>query len=340
MSDGNRGNRSEALAAAVFGALAVFGAIFLLYALGVLNGRESERREQTPTSYSQAAKTDAHRACAGLERGASFECVYERVEASQEQARGEQDLSAQQRAASAALASAVVALLTLIVTIIGVWFIKRTLDATLEAVEDTSLATVEMGRANEIAREALALQGRAWLTVGAQIEGHLEMSDQHPEIRISVALTITNVGSNPATNVALAVELRSAYKLRTNAIQREIADKQRTVPEIGWHPNTTLFAGQHFRQTHNVGTGVETLAELREAFSNFGTPVVILPLVIVGCAQYRLPGSTELHQTGFAYEVRMRPTPARGSGIFESDLPIPAERLCLLQPFDGPGLID
>jgi hypothetical protein len=163
MSDGNRGKRPEAIIAASFCAVALIGALILLYILGTLNGREAERREQTPASYSQAAKADAQRSCAGREGTAAFECIYERVESSQEQARGEQDLSAQQRAATSALAAAVIALLTLTITGIGVWFVKRTLDATLQAVEDTSKATHAMREANEIARDMARHERRPYL---------------------------------------------------------------------------------------------------------------------------------------------------------------------------------
>ena len=124
MSYSNRIKRSETTAATSFGALAVLGTTIVLYALGVLNGRETERRERTPTSYSQAAKADAQSACAGSEPSAVFECVYERVEASQEQARGEQDLTAQQRAATSALASAAIALFTLIITKALKWMVS------------------------------------------------------------------------------------------------------------------------------------------------------------------------------------------------------------------------
>lgn len=163
MSESNRGGHSEALSLLALAGLLI--AAFLTWGLGYIQGGEAERRQETPAAYSQAAKTDAQRSCAGREIAAVFECIYEKVEAAQEQARGEQDLSAQQRAASAALASAAVALLTLIVTGIGVWFVKRTLDATLKAVEDTSEATRAMQEANRIASRVSVAELRPYLFV-------------------------------------------------------------------------------------------------------------------------------------------------------------------------------
>jgi hypothetical protein len=134
-------------------ALAIVLCTIIAGILSYSSGRESERRNHAPASYSSAAKQDAQRACVGMKPATAFECIYEKIEASQEQARGEQDLSAQQRAASAAMISAFIALLTLGATGLGVWYVKRTLDATLEAVKDTSKATVAMNEANEIAKD-------------------------------------------------------------------------------------------------------------------------------------------------------------------------------------------
>lgn len=160
MSDGNRGQGNPHLGA--YGvALAIVLCTIITGILSYSSGRESERRNHAPASYSRAAKQDAERACVGMDSGTAFECIYEKVEASQEQARGEQDLSAQQRAASAAMISAIIALLTLGATGMGVWYVKRTLDATLEAVKDTSKATVAMNDANEIAKAAQ----RPWVSI-------------------------------------------------------------------------------------------------------------------------------------------------------------------------------
>lgn len=148
-----RGDRSEGHPN--LGAFGVFIAIILCsVVVGFFSysaGRESEGRDKAPASYSRSAEDDAKRSCVGMEAGAAFKCIYEKVEASQEQARGEQDLTAQQRSAFAAMISAFIAFLTLVATALGVWLVKRTLDATLEAVKDTSEATDAMRKANMIA---------------------------------------------------------------------------------------------------------------------------------------------------------------------------------------------
>lgn len=199
MVESSRGKHDQ-IALSSFLAAILLGTAVLTYVLGLANGRESERREQIPATYSQAAQADAQRACVGRHGIALFECVYERVESSQEQARAEQDLSAQQRAAASALASAIIALLALAVTIIGVWFIKRTLDATLQAVKDTSEATHAMRDANQIAAQAQ----RPWLELTVTPVAYYRFKDD-PEIRdlgtVIFKITIKNIGGGVATNI-------------------------------------------------------------------------------------------------------------------------------------------
>lgn len=206
--------------------------MILLYTLGTLNGRESERREQTPASYSQSAKADAERACVGLDRVALFECVYERVEASQEQARGEQDLSAQQRAATSALASTVIAFLTLVITAVGVWFVKGTLEATLEAVKDTSEATEAMRVANRISSNSQ----RPWIDIEPIF--HCE-PDPFGSVQLRFGAAFKNVGSS------MAYEFRSAAYLKGgtySAIQDAEADMFNELVEA--QSDNTLVPGK------------------------------------------------------------------------------------------------
>lgn len=76
-----------------------------------------------------------------------------------EEQRQQDDLRAQQDMAFYALLMLIATAATVILTGIGVWLLKRTLDATLQAVEDTGEATEAMVKQNEI---SLSSQ-RAWL---------------------------------------------------------------------------------------------------------------------------------------------------------------------------------
>lgn len=151
MAGGNRGNQT----ARVDGAFLLLGiaiAISIAWGIGWLHAREKYMRENAAPAYAAAAKDDAKRYCVGTDPNAVFECVNEKVKAAYQTAHDEQDLSAQQRAASSSLASVIVSFLALLISVVGVWYVKRTLDATLKAVEDAGEATNAMRDANEIAR--------------------------------------------------------------------------------------------------------------------------------------------------------------------------------------------
>jgi hypothetical protein len=133
-----------------------------------------------------------------METGAAFECIYEKVESSKDQENTDQDLTAQFRAADSALFSAVFSLLALGVTGVGVWFVKRTLDATLEAVEDTGKATKAMFDANEIARDAQ----RAWLQIDkVEVKIHALESADMLTVLVYAWITIRNTGRRPAIGI-------------------------------------------------------------------------------------------------------------------------------------------
>jgi hypothetical protein len=220
MPRGNRGKGYPHL-----GASGVLLAIILCSIIaGVLaysSGRESERRNNAPASYTHAAKQDAQSACVGMETGAAFECIYEKVESSQDQARAEQDLSAQQRAASAAMISAIIAFLTLGATGLGVWYVKRTLDATLEAVKDTSEATQAMREANEIARDTKERQLRAYICLdNTQVIAIAPIIQEYV-----IKINVYNSGTTPAHNLSHACSWRFGDVEPTEAFARKYLDE-------------------------------------------------------------------------------------------------------------------
>lgn len=92
--------------------------------------------------------------------------------------------------------------LTVGITALGVWFVKRTLDATLEAVEDTGKATVAVQKANEIAREANERQLRAYLSV----TGVKFMPAPSPG-RLNATVTFQNTGQTPAKDVRVHLSI-------------------------------------------------------------------------------------------------------------------------------------
>lgn len=203
MSDGVRSSEPATLGAfGYFSAIALCCIIVGGLAYGL--GRQDERRYETPASYAKAAKADAQSACAEQEKATAFECIYEKVQASQEQARGEEDLRAQQQASNSALLSTIISFLALIVTGAGVWFVKRTLAATLEAVKDTRKATVAVQEANEIAREGIEKQSRAYVYPEV-VEGVSQPDNTDQNFGWAFAIRWKNSGITPAVSASIVI---------------------------------------------------------------------------------------------------------------------------------------
>lgn len=120
------------------------------------------------------------------------------VHAEREQQRADADLQAQQDMAFYALLMVVATVATVIITGVGVWFVKRTLDATLQAVKDTGEATQAMLEANRIAKDA----NRAWLTLDLQ-HGFTNSQTDGDRLLFFADLTISNIGRMPALGVAV-----------------------------------------------------------------------------------------------------------------------------------------
>lgn len=203
MSDRDRGSEPATL-----GAFGYFSAIALcciiVGGLAYNFGRQDERRYETPASYAKAAKADAQRACAEREKATAFECIYEKVQASQEQARGEEDLRAQQKASNAALLSTIISFLALFVTGAGVLFVKRTLTATLEVVEDTGKATIAVQEANEIAREGMEKQSRAYVYPDGPFPA-IRQDHTNQNVEWGFAVNWKNSGNTPALSESMLI---------------------------------------------------------------------------------------------------------------------------------------
>ncbi|MBX9460354.1 MAG: hypothetical protein KL785_03830 [Brevundimonas sp.] len=112
---------------------------------------DADRRAQ---EYAEGASNRVESACIDAESADVVECLAEQVAATREDQRSEYDLSAQNRMAQWAFWTMVAGVLTTGLTAVALWFIRGTLKATREAVEDTSNATNAMLAANVIAKAA------------------------------------------------------------------------------------------------------------------------------------------------------------------------------------------
>ena len=181
----------------IFSAVVVAAGILLylwmFHNIGFQSGRNQERARIESEHYAAQAADDLSKKCGGLGGADLRKCVYETAAAQRESERNESDLAAQWQTADWARLAAVVAGLQLIATIIGLVFIKGTLDATWKAVEDTSEATDAMRESNTIAREAQ----RAWVTLS--MDPH-QVAPLGNGLYFRVDFLAKNVGQTNATH--------------------------------------------------------------------------------------------------------------------------------------------
>lgn len=184
-------------------AAAILLSCVLVGGLSYLNGREAERRYQSPHHNAESAKTIAQRACAKDNTSDVVDCVYEHIEAGEEAAHSEQDLSAQQRAATSALVSTVIALVTLFISSVGLWALIKTLSQGQQTLE----------RARE-ANELTKHQNRPFL-----ILTDIVLEYDYDSAHLAVNYEVTNIGNSLAIMEHCVVQLELGSRANFGAGQ-------------------------------------------------------------------------------------------------------------------------
>jgi hypothetical protein len=296
MSDGDRGKRAQDLVAAGLCTVALLAAVILAFAIGNASGVNGGREQVSAREHYEHTKQDNLRACIGREGAAAVECVSEAIEAAQQQSDSRQDLYAQRDMSRWAFWLLILTAITVAITAVGVWFVKRTLEATLEAVEDTGKATEAMQDANKIAREAQ----RPWLSVRAHLSSSFEPGQTHEGVDgfyVNVAGEIKNHGDSPATDIHIIVEIRlPPAGVEWEKAMHAYCDIWR---EKAFAGGPARFAGQGMPFEH---LAFIPQAEIDRALAECGDFKMISPLLF-GCVSYRTSKVPGVRQTRFMYHI-------------------------------------
>lgn len=164
-------------------------------------------------------------------------------DAAHQQQREEYDLYSQQAMALWTAIMGGMAVLGVFLTAIGVWFIKRTLDATLDAVEDTGNATDAMIRQTNLMEQ----NQRPWLMIDDfKFDGPKTVETAW---WIDFSFSVRNIGNSPAKNVLIQSRWfrteAEAYDAISSQIFPETTYFKRDVRRPIMMPNDTeLSSGQ------------------------------------------------------------------------------------------------
>jgi hypothetical protein len=181
MAEGKR----DTVTNAVLGiASLVAAALGILYLSG-----QSDRYNRDATDrahhYARNAESEIARNCRVGVSADPAECINETVYAAREQQRGEMDLAAQWVTAFWTMVTGAAAVAGVILSAFGVFLVFRTFRAASDG--------------NEIARQAMTAQNRAWMEIEIVSFGQLRLDDG--EFRLGIRFRLKNIGKTVALNV-------------------------------------------------------------------------------------------------------------------------------------------
>lgn len=188
---------------ALFCILALLGVVAIGYATGQASGVDRGRNEATARTHYDREKKTAAAACKGLTGAPAVACISTAIDTARENSEARQGLYAQQDAARWSFWAMIGGWASLMIAAVGVWFVKRTLDATLEAVKEANIATDAAQRSVDETTRIGEAQARAYLTV-IQAEFYVDrMPRNHPGMpNFELTLHFHNSGQTPAVNVS------------------------------------------------------------------------------------------------------------------------------------------
>ena len=228
----------------------------LAFSIGASHTERQLRAEHNSKQYSESTNDRIAASCAGLEGAALVECIRQEVEATSDHRRSEYDLSAQQDMADYAFWLVWISVATVAVTSLGVWFVKRTLDATFAAVEDTSAATNAMQEANAILRE----EQRPWIQFEILDFGlrHGHESDGSAFPWFTPTVKFKNWGRSPAFFVTLDIAIEYSDGFNMAMVAKFLAKRADNIMAS----STTVFPGAEVI-LDQVGTSISDPALLQ-----------------------------------------------------------------------------
>jgi len=165
--------------------------LFVSVDYAYLKAKQNISEQSQSAADSDKAKAEVEKACSDFAGLAWRECALEAIQPAHQQSQDARDLHAQEWMARWAFWMFLASLGTVIITGVGVFYVKRTLDATLSAVEDTGQATVAMREANRIMQEGQ----RPWIKINFF---HSSTTISDGSVHIGIGFNIENVGARPA----------------------------------------------------------------------------------------------------------------------------------------------
>jgi hypothetical protein len=196
MHRSSRAKLAESALALIFGGLVVSAFGLMFYHMGASNAQYNFERDQNSQAYATNTVDQIESDCIGVSVAAQAECIEKAIVASAEYQQNEGNLNAQRSMSKWAFWLLIVAGFQMLATVIGLIYLRGTLDATLKAVKGTSDGTNAMHASNDQNK----IVQQAWLNV--------EASD--PVITDTgiwyLSLTVKNIGKTIAKTSSIELQ--------------------------------------------------------------------------------------------------------------------------------------
>ena len=187
MSDSDRSERTPTIGDGLSILTAIILSCFIVGTLTFSLGRDGERDTERAAEYQNYSDERQAAFCTGLVGLKLSQCEIEQQQAATQAYQAERDLEAQRDMSLWALAVFVISAVTAGLTLWALFYVRRTLSETREAVRETKGATVAMVRQNE-----LTMNGqRPWITISGEL---LSIERDGPNVKAEINCSFNNIG--------------------------------------------------------------------------------------------------------------------------------------------------
>lgn len=254
MTDGEKSGDNKVGPSWFFILLGIIIPLLIVFWLGRLQGVEAQYRVDATARDARVAAADAAELCKNAgDRMVS--CLRREIAAAEKEGHDAQDLTAQQQAAWAGMFNVVVGLLSAAGALIGLFWIKATLEATRQTLKEAK-------NANEISEKAI----RAWLSI-ADVDSVSCGLNPAQELDISYSFRAKNCGNYPALFAAPFGIVTDRAQIRDHILNRVEPFLDMGIKDLGWSDAIAPDSANPYRLSTKVDLSHINYANSRSTFT-------------------------------------------------------------------------
>jgi hypothetical protein len=321
------GDKREVVTNTLLGAASLIVSVLLILILSSESSRYESDATNRAYAYARQAEQQMASDCrTGVPRDRA-DCVNKAQETTREDQRKELDLAAQWVTAWWTQVTGSAAVVGVILSAFGVFLVWRTFRATREG--------------NEISRQAMMTDNRAWMEIEIQSLGDLRYAND--EFRLKVIYRVKNIGKSVALNVSCEAELIRDPLLGENRTIGEIPPKISALYDrLKQHPPKlmaqNIWPGRA-SEPHEWDTAVQADSVQLRVSEN--EPTDLYPMCLVVSVRYNttFDVADEVHQTiqfGYLRKIDERGQP---SLVTVGRNSVGADFLRLVHPYENLGIV-